>query len=79
MILNSLRHRFWLEVFCAVLGSALFVLTLFFRDWIEVAFGIDPDNGSGALEYAIVIGLLAIAAVSALMARHEWRLAARRR
>jgi hypothetical protein len=73
------RRRFWIEAFCALVGAALFVLTLFSREWIELAFGVDPDGGSGALEIGIAIALLAGAALSAALARHEWRLAEARR
>lgn len=73
------RRRFWVEAFCAVVGAALFVLTLVTREWIEIAFGVDPDGGSGALEYGIAIAFLAGAALSAALARQEWRLAEARR
>ena len=73
------RRRFWIEAFCALAGAALFVLTLFSREWIELAFGVDPDGGSGALEIGIAIALLAGAALSAALARHEWHLAEARR
>jgi hypothetical protein len=71
--LSEMRARFWIETFFAVVGAALLVLTLFSREWIEVAFGVDPDGGSGALELGIAVGLLALAAVSATLARKEWR------
>jgi hypothetical protein len=67
-----LRRRFWLEVVCGGVGLVLFIVTLISREWIEEVFGVDPDNGSGALEYIIAIGLLAIAVVSAFLARREW-------
>lgn len=73
--LNEMRARFWIESVLAVVGVALLVLTLFSREWIEVAFGVDPDGGSGALELGIAVGLLALAAVFATLARKEWRLA----
>ena len=69
------RIRFWIESLCAVLGAALLVLTVFTREWIELAFRIDPDGGSGLLEVGIAGGLLACTAVSATLARKEWRLA----
>jgi hypothetical protein len=49
------------------------VLTLFWRDWIEVVFGVDPDGRSGALEFVIAAALLLGAAASAVLARAEWR------
>jgi hypothetical protein len=72
---DEMRARFWIESFFAVVAAGLLVLTLISREWIEVAFGVDPDGGSGALELGIAVGLLALAAVSATLARKEWRLA----
>ena len=72
MELTPLRRRFWLEVVCGAVGLVLFVVTLISREWIEAIFGVDPDGGSGALEYLIAIGLLGVAVVSALLARREW-------
>jgi hypothetical protein len=60
------------EVVVAALAASLGILTLFWHDWIE-AFGIDPDNGSGAAVWYLVGGLFAIAAVLAAVARYEWR------
>jgi hypothetical protein len=73
--LNEMRARFWIESLSAVVGAALLVLTLVTREWIEIVFGVDPDRGSGALELGIAVGLLALAGVSAALARKEWRLA----
>ena len=70
---RSVRVRFWLELVCGLLGAVLFGVTLLTREWIELIFGVDPDNGSGALELAIAIGLLAVSIVSGLLAVREWR------
>ena len=35
-------------------------------------FGVDPDNGSGALEVVISVGLLCVAAVSFYLPRREY-------
>jgi len=70
---RTLRNRFWVET---VLGSAaaiLAVVTVFTREWIEVLFGVDPDGGSGALEWAIVAVLAGSAIVFGLLARSELR------
>ena len=75
MTSGQMRTRFWIETLCAVLGGGLFVLTLFTRDWIEIAFGVDPDRGSGALEIGLSVALLAVAVVSATLARREWQVA----
>lgn len=70
---RSVRVRFWLELVYGLLGAVLFVVTLVTREWIELIFGVDPDNGSGALELAIALGLLAVSIVSGLLAVREWR------
>jgi uncharacterized membrane protein YhaH (DUF805 family) len=67
------RLRFWAALVLGCVSAVLFVLTLITREWIEVVFGVDPDHGSGALEWAIVI-VTAVAAIACLgYARFEWR------
>jgi hypothetical protein len=67
------RGRFGIEVTLAILGAALFMLTLVRRDWIEEVFGVDPDRGSGALELLIAGALLTVALTAGWLARSEWR------
>jgi hypothetical protein len=64
---------FWIESWLAAAGGLLAVVTLISREWIEVIFRVDPDHGSGALEWAIVGGLVALSLASAALARLEWR------
>ena len=67
------RARFRIEAGLALLTLALLVTTLISREWIEFVFGVDPDGGSGALEWAIV-AVLAFATVAfGLLARVEWQ------
>jgi undecaprenyl pyrophosphate phosphatase UppP len=70
---QGLRHRFWLE---SVLGSTtciLAVITLFWHDWIEIIFGVDPDQGNGSAEWLVVVILFIVTSVLVLGARLEWR------
>jgi hypothetical protein len=67
-----LRTRFWIEVGLAAVCGFLFLLTLVWKDWIE-AFGFDPDNHSGSVEWAIVAALAAVTVVFVVIARVEWR------
>lgn len=68
-----IRRRLRLEVGIALLAAALAVPTLISREWIEVLTGWDPDGGDGSLEWLLVAGLAAVAAVSALLALADRR------
>ncbi|MDR7255149.1 nitrogen fixation/metabolism regulation signal transduction histidine kinase [Nocardioides sp. BE266] len=65
--------RFWVEAVLSGACLVLMVVTLISREWIEFLFGVDPDNGSGALEWALVVALGLAAVVSGLLARANWR------
>jgi len=69
---RDLPTRFWIEAVVAGAGLALFLLTLFTREWIEMLTGLDPDGGSGALEFSLALGLLVVAAASAFLARRTY-------
>ncbi|WP_243769035.1 ABC transporter permease [Streptomyces cyanogenus] len=56
-----------------MISGILFIVTLVWRDWIERVFGVEPDQGSGALEWAIVAVTLCATVVFSLLARSEWR------
>ena len=64
-------HSFWIEVALATFSAGLAILTVITREWIEVLFGVDPGQGSGALEWAIVAALFITSIVLALVARWE--------
>lgn len=70
---NALRRRFWLEAGIATVTSILFVITLVQRDWIEIVFGVDPDNRNGTLEWLIVGVLLVVMITLFTLASYEWR------
>jgi hypothetical protein len=70
---NALRRRFWLETAIASVTCILCVITLIQRDWIELVFGIDPDNHNGALEWLIIGTLLAATIALSALASYEWR------
>src|SRR5262249_4015463 len=65
--------RFWLETALGSLSALLFVLTLVWRDWIELVFGLDPDAGSGAVEWLVVAVTAAASVAFFVSARLEWR------
>jgi DMSO/TMAO reductase YedYZ heme-binding membrane subunit len=69
---RQVRARFWVETVLASVTGALFVLTLFWHDWLE-ALGFDPDNHNGTVEWLIVAALFVLCAAFAVSARLEWR------
>jgi hypothetical protein len=69
----ELRRRFWVEVSLATATGALALLTAVWRDWIEVVLRIDPDGGSGAVEWLVVVALTAVCGTLVLGARLELR------
>ena len=68
----SNHPRFWFEATLAVASGLLGLITLVWRDWIEIVFGVDPDHHSGWLEWVIVFALLLIAVIAGALARAEW-------
>jgi hypothetical protein len=73
---TTLRTRFWIELGLAATTALFFALTLLWKDWIEIVFRVDPDGGSGSLEWAIAAVSLAAASAFSALARLEWRRAA---
>jgi hypothetical protein len=74
--MRALRPIFWIEGLLAVVSGISTVLTLLWKDWIEILFRVDPDRGNGSVEWLIVVALLAATVALLVLARHEWRRAA---
>jgi hypothetical protein len=75
-MIHRLRWRFWAAAAIALVAAGLATLAFLSPTWIEVVFGVDPDEGSGALEWALVGGAvvaLVVAVVSIFVAGVEWR------
>jgi hypothetical protein len=70
---KTLRPLFWLETSMATITGILFVITVVWRDWIELVFGIDPDKSNGSLEWLIVGALLVVTLALFTLAGFEWR------
>ena len=65
--------RVRVEVAVALASLVLGVITLFWKDWIEVVLRVDPDHGDGSAEWWVVAGLLLIAVTSFAVSRWELR------
>jgi hypothetical protein len=74
---SLLRRRFWIESISAGVTAVLALLTLVWRDWIEIIFRFDPDHHNGSVEWLIVIAGVGATIALALTARLEWRRAER--
>ncbi|MEO8882615.1 MAG: hypothetical protein ABI377_04240 [Devosia sp.] len=70
---NVFSPLFWIEAAAALICALAVVFTLSSPDWIEELFHVDPDEGSGQLEWTIVVVLCVIALVFAAAAGFEWR------
>jgi hypothetical protein len=73
MVKRQLRGRFWVETGMAALSLALLVLTLVWDEWIEILFGVNPDGGSGELEWVLAGAMLIVTGAFLVLARIEWR------
>jgi hypothetical protein len=71
---RRLRLRIGLEAALALCGLARAVLTAMTPEWIEALTGVEPDAGSGALEWAIVVGCVLSSIVLTVRAGHNTRL-----
>jgi hypothetical protein len=70
---SQVRARFWLESTLAASSGLLAPLTVLRRDWIEAVTRLDPDRGSGSLEWAIVAALVLLCLAASAAARSERR------
>jgi hypothetical protein len=67
---------FWAECTLGAASTVLAALTIVVPDWIEAAFGVDPDHGNGVFEWLLTITLMSIA-VSLFAAARQRRRALR--
>jgi hypothetical protein len=67
------RSRFWVESAVTIALAGLAVITFLWPDWVEILFKIDPDEGSGMLEWGIVVLLSAATLLAGALAGLEWR------
>jgi len=73
---RRLSGRFWVEVGLGLASTVFALLTLAWRDWVEIVFKVDPDHHSGSLEWIVVAVAVAVTVITFAAARIEWRKAA---
>jgi len=66
-------RRILAESTLAVVAAVLAVVTAINAEWIEWLTGLDPDGGSGALEWGIVVVFSLGAVVAGALARRDLR------
>lgn len=71
--MRGVRRRFWVELALAIVSVLLVLLALVWRDWVETVFGVEPDGGSGSLEWLIAVAFVVAAITFCAGARREWR------
>ena len=70
--MTSTRRRFWVEIGAASVTTLLAVVTARWPNWIERIAEVEPDAGSGELEWALV-AVFALTTLALLVAaRLEW-------
>jgi hypothetical protein len=72
-VAHDAGSRFWVRLALAAMSAALLVVTLAWHDWIEIVFRVDPDHGSGWLEWLIVVLAFGLTLTFGASARQEWR------
>ncbi len=70
---RRLGKAFWIESAMALASATLLAVTLITRTWVEEIFKVDPDQGSGSLEWIIIGVALMLTVASVMLARGEWR------
>jgi hypothetical protein len=70
---------FCLKADLATMSGVLFIVTLVWREWMELVFQINPDGGNGLLEWVIAAALFAAGIGFGCFAAFELRQPARAR
>ena len=71
--MNGIRRRFLIEAGLGTASFVLMVVTLVWHDWIEIVFGVDPDNHNGLFEWLVVAILALLTITLAVFARIDFR------
>jgi hypothetical protein len=73
--MNSVLTRlFWCQAALAVVAGLILAATLVWPHWIELAFGVDPDRGTGMAEWMLAVSSGAVFAVATVLASYSYHL-----
>lgn len=70
---RNLGPGFLFKVVISSANGVLFAATVAWPQWIEFLFHVDPDHGSGQLEWLILLVSFAVSLWTAVLARRDWR------
>lgn len=73
----DVKIRAFIEIMLAVLAAVVGIVTAVNPTWFEALLEVSPDGGSGALEWAIAITLIATSLVLSYLAGQDFRRVAR--
>ena len=76
---NRQKRLIGAETALASLAGILAILSVFWRDWIEILFHLDPDHHNGNAELLAITSLACLSLVLGVTARWQtvrWRRAA---
>ena len=68
-----MKTKPYLEMFLALVFSALTIATVIWPMWIENLTGLEPDQGSGQLERIIVAVFAALSVLAVTLARRDFK------
>jgi len=68
-----MKVRAWFELALAVVAAVAGIVTFVYPTWFETLFEASPDEGSGALEWAFAIALIATSVVLSFLARRDFQ------
>lgn len=71
--MTGLPKLFWWEIGLGAANGVLCVVTVVWRDWLELVFKVDPDHHSGSFEWLIVGITFTLALALATLAWRERR------